>query len=201
MLLGAVALLGLIGLLGHRGGPGSSPSGLGDGLSLPLKARKRAWRPKAHGASSSPDDRPGSRRVSNLPDRPCCEALRPGVAGLPGPGPAAASGHVAILPGGIAEPPCGPPPAGAILSGPSAPETFGEPPKTRSGSSGPSRTGASNGSIRDARDPWRIPSVADATHRPIITTQDPIEEWMPSKSGERRPCHPLGLRHFRSDPP
>jgi hypothetical protein len=31
----------------------SSRSDLGDGLSLPLKARKRAWRPKAHGASSS----------------------------------------------------------------------------------------------------------------------------------------------------
>ena len=52
VLLGAMALLGLVGLL-HRGCSGSSPSGLGDVSSRPRKARKRAWRPKAHGASSS----------------------------------------------------------------------------------------------------------------------------------------------------
>ena len=43
MFLGAVSLLGLVGLL-HRDCPGSSPSGLGAVLSRPLEARKRAGR-------------------------------------------------------------------------------------------------------------------------------------------------------------
>ena len=50
--LGAVALLGLVGPL-HRDCPGSSSSGLGRRSCRPLKARKRAGRQKARGASSS----------------------------------------------------------------------------------------------------------------------------------------------------
>ena len=44
-------------------------------------------------------------------------------------------------------------PAGAILSGPSAPETYGESPKARPGSSGTSSAGAHERQVRDARGP------------------------------------------------
>jgi hypothetical protein len=46
VLLGAVALLGLIGLL-HQECPGSSPSGLGDGLSLTPKGTQTRLAPES----------------------------------------------------------------------------------------------------------------------------------------------------------
>jgi hypothetical protein len=126
MLLGAVALLGLIGLL-HQDCPGSSPSGLGDGLSLPPRGTQTRLAPESA-------RRVVVRRMIGRVLEGCQTSwigLAPGHrtatrAGVPSP----SIGHTPIPPGSIAESPCGARSGGAILSGPSAPETHaGRPPK------------------------------------------------------------------------
>jgi hypothetical protein len=119
--LGAVALLRLKGLLCHRDCSGSSPSGLGDGLSLPPEGTQTRLAPES------------ARRVVV---RRMIGRVREGCQTWPGSAACASvgdrtrphadvrTGHAPILPWGIAESPCGACPGGAILSGPSAPETY-----------------------------------------------------------------------------
>ena len=81
------------------------------------------------------------------------------------------AGHASIPPGSIAESPCGARPGGAILSGPSAPETYAGAPRSPTGSSGTPSTGATKGMLKTRADPRpRIPSVVNATHHRTPTT-------------------------------
>ena len=163
--LGAMALLGLVGLLRHRDCPGSSPSDLGErSLRLPLEARKRARHPTG-----------AWRVVVRRMIWPARKGVSNGTRGDPAAAPAArrADRSEAVRrrrsPGGRADRGCAPHGysqgvcenrlatavrAGAILSGPSAPgrsrETSRRP---RNEAWEPSRSGRRMASKRRFADP------------------------------------------------
>ena len=109
VLLGAVALLWLKGLL-HLDCPGSSPSGLGDGRSLPPEGTQTRLAPKS------------ARRV--VVRRMICPTPEECQTSPGRPRGWLPQLHAHILPRGMPESPCGGRSGGAILSQPSTPEAY-----------------------------------------------------------------------------
>ena len=199
VLLGAMALLGLVGLL-HRGCARSSPSGLGDCGSRPLEAHERAGRSEALGAFDVPGIiGTGLGRVSNSVGRAGNEPRgaaerrlgttrgegrwavlgrsRPSSAGSAPVGVSTRSdGHATILPRSIgpnrAGSPCEGPAAGAILRGPPA----------------PGRPKAASGTFRGAPGGGRSPARPARRARPC------------HGSPSARPCHRIASNHPSNHP-
>ena len=120
-----MALLGLVRLL-HPGGPAIlSIRPRGRSLRLPLEARKRAECPAGHMARRRPaDDRSAPEWVSNVHGGPRHARCPAPDAGHPARRTGSLTGFARILQGGMCESSCDAILAGAILCGPSAPETF-----------------------------------------------------------------------------
>ena len=158
MLLGAVSLLRLIGLL-HLGCPGSSPSGLGDGLSVPLKAHNAPGARKRTARRRPADDMSRSRGCQTADTSPCWPRRA---------SPEARAASRTDTPGEYARIALRQPsgrcyPLRALGAG----DVRRDPQEARPGSSGTSSAGATSASARRARTPGsRFPTVVNATHHP-----------------------------------
>ena len=164
-----MAFFGLVSLL-HRVCLGSSPSDLGDGRSvLPWRHANAPVPARAHGASSSGDDMACAEGVSNVApvsagdQTPVCGwATRTDRWRKPIAGPTTRCSRERaprILPLSIAKSSCRAGRAGAILSGPSAPETFVGDPRQHPSDDGRESSGWTQTGVDNASRPLRQPLI------------------------------------------